>query len=131
LISNRPIRTSKSPGTLCRGFFRGSISGTGFIYCKKCTLSASTAKQFPIPMTWSGVASSNSNDQEAEPAMNSRINDNSEQIDRKTSRSICDAVGERLQQNLRPESLRPSSYLQHLVDELRRRDDEVGPTSSN
>jgi hypothetical protein len=82
-------------------------------------------------MTWSGVASSNSNDQEAEPAMNSRINDNSEQIDRKTSRSICDAVGERLQQNLRPESLRPSSYLQHLVDELRRRDDEVGPTSSN
>jgi hypothetical protein len=63
--------------------------------------------------------------------MNSRINDNSEQIDRKTSRSICDAVGERLQQNLRPESLRPSSYLQHLVDELRRRDDEVGPTSSN
>jgi hypothetical protein len=82
-------------------------------------------------MTWSGVASPNSNDQEAEPAMNSRINDNSEQIDRKTSRSICDAVGERLQQNLRPESLRPSSYLQHLVDELRRRDDEVGPTSSN
>jgi hypothetical protein len=63
--------------------------------------------------------------------MNSRINDNSEQIDRKTSRSICDAVGERLQQDLRPESLRPSSYLQHLVDELRRRDDEVGPTSSN
>jgi hypothetical protein len=63
--------------------------------------------------------------------MNSRINDNSEQVDRKTSRSICDAVGERLQQNLRPESLRPSSHLQHLVDELRRRDHEGGPTSSN
>ncbi|XUJ37659.1 hypothetical protein ACQ5SK_40870 [Bradyrhizobium japonicum] len=26
----------------------------------------------------------------------------SEQIDRRTSRSICDAVGERLQQSLRP-----------------------------
>src|SRR6267143_958401 len=32
--------------------------------------------------------------------MSSRINDNSEQIDRKTCRSICDAVGERLQQSL-------------------------------
>jgi hypothetical protein len=54
--------------------------------------------------------------------MNSRISDNSEGIDRKTSRSICDAVGERLQQDLRPEALRPSSHLQHLMDELRRRD---------
>jgi hypothetical protein len=54
--------------------------------------------------------------------MNSRITDNSEGIDRRTSRSICDAVGERLQQDLRPESLRPSSHLQHLMDELRRRD---------
>ena len=36
--------------------------------------------------------------------MNSRINDDVEQIDRKTSRSICDAVGERLQQNMRPET---------------------------
>jgi hypothetical protein len=48
----------------------------------------------------------------------------SQQIDRKTSRSICDAVGERLQQDLRPE-LQPSSYLQHLIDELRRRDSET------
>jgi hypothetical protein len=54
--------------------------------------------------------------------MNSRITDNSEGIDRRTSRSICDAVGERLQQDLRPESLRHSSHLQHLMDELRRRD---------
>jgi hypothetical protein len=54
--------------------------------------------------------------------MNSRISDNSEGIDRKTSRSICDAVGERLQQDLRPEALRPSSHLQHLMDEMRRRD---------
>jgi hypothetical protein len=56
--------------------------------------------------------------------MNSRGTDSSEGIDRKTSRSICDAVGERLQQDLRPESLRPSSYLEHLMDELRRRDDD-------
>jgi len=35
--------------------------------------------------------------------MNSRITDDIEPIDRKTSRSICDAVGERLQQDLRPE----------------------------
>jgi hypothetical protein len=63
--------------------------------------------------------------------MNSRINDNSEQIDRKTCRSICDAVGERLQQNLRPDSSRLSSHLQHLMDELRRRDTEGRPMSSN
>jgi hypothetical protein len=54
--------------------------------------------------------------------MNSRITDDIEPIDYKTSRSICDAVGERLQQNLRPESLHPSSHLDHLMDELRKRD---------
>jgi hypothetical protein len=43
-------------------------------------------------------------------------------MDYRTSRSICDAVGERLQQSLRPESsLSPD--LQKLVDELRRRDE--------
>ena len=63
--------------------------------------------------------------------MNSRITDTSEGIDRKTSRSICDAVGERLQQSLRPDSSRPSSHLQHLMDELRKRDNEAGPRSSN
>ncbi|HEV7634668.1 MAG TPA: hypothetical protein VGO54_04445 [Bradyrhizobium sp.] len=52
--------------------------------------------------------------------MNSRIT--SEQIDYKTSRSICDAVGERLQQSLRPEFSRLSPRLQHLLDELRRQD---------
>ncbi len=36
--------------------------------------------------------------------MSSLTNDNSEQIDRKTCRSICDAIGEGLQQNLRPDS---------------------------
>jgi hypothetical protein len=54
--------------------------------------------------------------------MDSRITNSSELIDRKTSRSICDAVGERLQQTLRPDSSHLSSYLQHLMDELRKRD---------
>ena len=62
--------------------------------------------------------------------MNSRINDNSEPIDRKTSQSICDGVGERLRQNLRPD-YSPSTHLQHLMDELRRRDNEGRPMSSN
>jgi hypothetical protein len=56
--------------------------------------------------------------------MNSRIAGTNEAIDRKTSRSICDAVGERLRQDLRPEPSRLSSHLQQLMDELRRRDSE-------
>jgi hypothetical protein len=63
-------------------------------------------------------------DTKRNPVMNSRITDNSEGIDRKTSRSICDAVGERLQQSLRPEASRLPSHLQHLMDELRRRDSD-------
>ena len=63
--------------------------------------------------------------------MNSRITDDSEPIDRETSRTICDAVGERLQQNLRPEPTRLSSHLQHLMDELRRRDEGGGRTMPN
>jgi hypothetical protein len=63
--------------------------------------------------------------------MNSRITDNSEQIDRKTSRSICDAVGERLQKDLRPDSTRLSSHIEHLMDELRKRDGEDRLRSSN
>ena len=55
--------------------------------------------------------------------MTSRNTENSEMIDRATSRSICDAVGERLQRNLAPESLEPSSHLEYLMDELRRQDD--------
>jgi hypothetical protein len=61
--------------------------------------------------------------------MNSRIDEISETIDRATSRSICDAVGERLQQSLRPEALQPSSYLEHLIDEMRRRDLENHPSN--
>jgi hypothetical protein len=63
--------------------------------------------------------------------MNSRITDTSEGIDRKTSRSICDAVGERLQQSLRPDDSRLSSHLEHLMDELRRRDSEDRQQSSH
>ncbi|MBR0827984.1 hypothetical protein JQ596_20840 [Bradyrhizobium manausense] len=53
--------------------------------------------------------------------MPGRFASNSEQIDRRTSRSICDAVGERLQQSLRPEP-RLTSHLEHLLNELRKRD---------
>ena len=62
--------------------------------------------------------------------MEIRTDDDSVPIDHKTSRSICDAVGERLQESLRPEPPRLSSYLQHLIDELRRRD-EAGGLKSN
>ena len=55
--------------------------------------------------------------------MANRINSEHEQIDHRTSRSICDAVGERLQQSMRPET-DLSPHLQHLVDELRRRDND-------
>jgi hypothetical protein len=60
----------------------------------------------------------------AKPVMDNRINDTNEQLDRKTSRWICEAVGERLQQNLRPDYSRLSPRLQRLMDELRRRDGE-------
>jgi hypothetical protein len=56
--------------------------------------------------------------------MNGRIVDKTKAIDGTTSRSICDAVGERLQQSLRPEPLDRSTQLQHLLDELRNLDDE-------
>ena len=63
--------------------------------------------------------------------MNRRITDDIEPIDRKTCRSICDAVGERLQQSLRPESSHLSSHLEHLMNELRRRDEGGGRWMSN
>jgi hypothetical protein len=57
--------------------------------------------------------------------MNSSVAETCELMDRKTCRSICDAVGERLQRDLRPDSSAPlSPYLQHLMEELRRRDVE-------
>jgi hypothetical protein len=66
--------------------------------------------------------SMNSNEREAEPAMSDRINECSEQMDRATSRSICRAVGERLQQDLRPENSELPSQLRHLMDALQRQD---------
>ena len=53
--------------------------------------------------------------------MIARLDNGDELIDHKTSRSICDAIGERLQQSMRPET-GPSDRLRHLLDELRRRD---------
>jgi hypothetical protein len=79
-------------------------------------------------MTWSSNIAfkwmPSRQDAKQEPVMTSLNTDSSELIDRKTSRSICDAVGERLQESLRPESSRLSPYLQHLMDELRKRDSE-------
>jgi hypothetical protein len=48
-------------------------------------------------------------------------------IDPNTCRSICMAVGERLQQSLRPEASHLSPHLQHLMDHLRKRDREAPP----
>jgi len=50
----------------------------------------------------------------------------SDGIDRKTSRSICDAVGQRLEQSLRPQFMPPSPELDSLVEEFRRRERESG-----
>ena len=52
----------------------------------------------------------------------SRITDTSERIDHKTSRSICNAVGERLQQDLRPMNSKLPTHLEQLMDELRQQD---------
>jgi len=56
--------------------------------------------------------------------MNAQNNGDSAQIDHRTSRSICNAVGERLQQDLCPETELPPR-LRELVKELRRRDSEL------
>jgi len=58
--------------------------------------------------------------------MSHHIADSVEPIDGKTSRAICDAVGDRLQRDLRPESLDPSAPLQRLLDELRKLDNREG-----
>ena len=56
--------------------------------------------------------------------MDAAINSDIEQIDHRTCVSICDAIGERLQQSLRPET-ELSPRLREFVDELRRRDNEL------
>ena len=73
------------------------------------------------------IASSLANAVGVEPvetAMEARNNSDIEQIDHKTCVSICDAIGERLQQRLRPDT-DLSPRLRELVDELRRRDNEL------
>jgi hypothetical protein len=59
-----------------------------------------------------------------ELVMDSRIKNDFEEIDHRTARSICDAVGERLQQSLRPET-KLTPRLQQLVNELLRRENEL------
>jgi hypothetical protein len=49
-----------------------------------------------------------------------------ETFDRKTSRSMCDAVGQRLQQFLPPQNMDPAPDLDRLVEELHRREKEHG-----
>jgi len=61
--------------------------------------------------------------------MDPRINSDYEEIDHRTCRSICNAVGERLQERMRPEAPL-SPLLLRLVDQLRRQESEVGPKSS-
>lgn len=56
--------------------------------------------------------------------MDARINTDSEELDHKTCVSICDAVGERLQQSMRPEA-ELSPRLSELVEEFRRRDGDL------
>lgn len=58
--------------------------------------------------------------------MMGRTSDISEPLDRKTSRSICEAVGERLQRYLPPEESGLPGPLQGLIEELRKRDHPSG-----
>jgi hypothetical protein len=51
-------------------------------------------------------------------------------LDRKTSRSICDAVAERLQRDWRLDALPSSSHIEHLLDTMRRQERGIGPRSS-
>ena len=56
--------------------------------------------------------------------MEPRIDRDIEQIDHRTCVSICDAIGEKLQQSFPPDD-DLSPRLRELIDELRRRDDEL------
>ena len=46
----------------------------------------------------------------------------SDHIDHKTARSICDEVGDRLQQDVTHEALPLPPYLERLVDEFRKQE---------
>jgi hypothetical protein len=58
-----------------------------------------------------------------------RLESHSEEIDRKTSRSICDAVGRRLQQSLPPHFMPAAPELDRLIEEMRRRERESGAST--
>lgn len=51
-------------------------------------------------------------------------------LDRKTSRLICNAVGERLQRDLRPDSFPPSSHIEYLLETMSRQERDNSPRSS-
>ena len=53
-----------------------------------------------------------------------QISDNID-IDQRTGRSICDEVGERLQQDLSFEASPLPPYLDRLIDELRKQDEMI------
>jgi hypothetical protein len=57
--------------------------------------------------------------------MNGQAANSTETIDGKTSRSICNAVGEKLQQSIRPDFSRLPEQLRDLMDALRRQDSET------
>jgi len=117
----------ESPGPSCRGFPLGvpikwNRVSRSFNFRKNTRNRSMTGNIFRSGDLVCVVSSKWRHD--AEPIMSSRITNDSEQIDHRTSRSICDAIGERLQLSLRPDTSRLSSHLQHLMDELRRRDSE-------
>ena len=51
-------------------------------------------------------------------------------LDRKTSRSICNAVGERLQRDLRPDSFPTSSHIERLLETMSKQERDNSPRSS-
>jgi hypothetical protein len=81
----------------------------------------------PIPLSRLGP-SITSGPSDVELAMNSR-SDSPEPIDHKTCRSICDAVGERLQRDLVPVRSELPPDLAQLMEELRRRDRSASRSS--
>jgi hypothetical protein len=68
------------------------------------------------------IVGPNREGREMEP--HSRISENID-IDHKTRRSICDEVGERLQQDLSLEASPLPPYLDRLIDELRKQDEMI------
>jgi len=51
-------------------------------------------------------------------------------LDRKTSRSICNAVGELLQRDLRPDSFPSSAHIEHLLETMSRQERDNSSRSS-